>query len=107
MATEHTHADWPPPFAELAAMYQQLRARELHETVEGSMVEELTHAAELIGRVHATAAEMQLGAEGFDNTHVAGLYGRVQEHLLSAARELVEASAALKAEAECWAGLRG
>ena len=114
MATDHTQTDPPPsPFVELAAMFQQLRDRGLHETVEGSVVEQLTRAAALLEKAHATAAEMQLGAEGFDNTHTAGLYALVQERLLAAVRELVGASAALKAEAELcerwdkhWANLR-
>lgn len=70
------------------------------------MVKELLDAANLIETVHRTAAEMQLGAEGFDNTENAGLYSRVQEHLLAAARELVEASAPLKKDIEFWANLR-
>ncbi len=67
-------------------MYQRLRERDLHETAGGSMVKDLLDAANLIETVHRTAAEMQLGAEGFDNTEKAGLYSRVQEHLLAAAR---------------------
>lgn len=101
------HPDQPPsPFAELTAIYQRLRERELHETVDGSMVKELLQAANLIETVYSTAAGMQLGAEGFDNTEAAGLYRRVQEHLLAAARELVAASATLKKEVEFWANLK-
>lgn len=77
-------------------MYQQLRERQLHETVGARMLKGLLDASKQIEAVHATAAEMQLGAEGFDNTESAGLYSRVQSHLLAAARELVEASALLK-----------
>lgn len=87
-------------------MYQRLRERGLHETVDGSMVKEMLHAAELIEAAHGTAAEMQLGAEGFDNTDTARLYGRVQEHLLAAAGELAAASAALGQRVESWADLR-
>lgn len=95
---DHMHADQPPsPFAELTSIYQQIRERELHETVDGSMIRELLDASRLIEGAHSTAAEMQLGAEGFDNTEAARLYSRVQEHLLAAARELVEASETLKA----------
>lgn len=51
------HADQPPsPFAELASIYQRLRERERHETVDGSMVKEMLDAAHLIERVHSTAA---------------------------------------------------
>lgn len=106
MSTDHTHQSQTPlPFAELAAMYQRLEERGLHETVEGSMVKELFRAAGVIESVHSTAAEMQLGAEGFDNTESAGLYRRVQEHLVAAAREMLAASAALKGRLELWADL--
>ena len=80
---------------ELDAIYQRLRDRDLHSTVYGSMVEQLVSAAKLIEIVHRTAAEMQLGAEGFDNTENARLYAEVQEHLLAAAQQLVETSRTL------------
>jgi hypothetical protein len=49
---------------------------------------------------------MQLGAEGFDNTHAARLYDGIRQRLLAAARELLEASMALTEEEELWASLK-
>ena len=87
-------------------MYQQLRERQLHETVDARMLKGLLDASKQIEAVHATAAEMQLGAEGFDNTGSAGLYRDVQLHLVAAGRELVEASARLKKDIESWERLK-
>jgi hypothetical protein len=106
LATEPTHSEqFRSPSAKLAAMVQRLEALERHQTVNGSMVKDLRDAAERIEAVHRTAAEMQVGAEGFDNTHTASLYSTVQQHLLAALRELVQASAALKDEEEVWASV--
>jgi hypothetical protein len=107
VSTNHTDAEPPPsPFAELAEIYQRLEEQDLHRTVHGSIVKQLLDAARRIEAVHHTAAGMQLGAEGFDNTHAASLYSGVQQHLLTAARELVTAAAALQSEEELWARLR-
>jgi hypothetical protein len=95
----------PSPFAELAEMCQRLQKQDLHDTVHGSLVKQLLDAASRIEAVHRTAVEMQLGAEGFDNTHAASLYSGVQQHLLTAARELATAAAALHSEAALWARL--
>lgn len=46
--------------------------------------------------LRAWAAEMQLGAEGFDNTTAARTYAGVQERLRAAAHEIVQAAAALE-----------
>lgn len=43
----------------------------------------------------AWAAEMQLGAEGFDNTTAARTYAGVQARLQAAAHEIEQAAAAL------------
>lgn len=96
----------PTPFAELAAMVRELRERRLDAGVDSRMLKDLLDASKRIEAVHATAAEMQLGAEGFDNTGSAGLYSDVQLHLLAAGRELAEASARLKKEIEGWANLK-
>ena len=87
-------------------MVQQLQERALDAGVDGRLVRDLLEAAKRIEAVHATAAEMQLGAEGFDNTGSARLYSDVQLHLLAAGRELVKASARLKKEIETWASLK-
>lgn len=87
-------------------MVQQLQERGLDAGVDGRMVTDLFEASKRIEAVHATAAEMQLGAEGFDNTGSARLYSDVQLHLLAAGSELVKASARLKNEIEAWANLQ-
>jgi len=87
-------------------MVQQLRERGLDAGVDGRMVTDLLDASKRIEAVHATAAEMQLGAEGFDNTESARLYSDVQLHLCAAGRELVKASARLKNNIELWANLK-
>ena len=87
-------------------MVQQLQERALDAGVDGRMVKNLLDASKQIEAVHATAAAMQLGAEGFDNTGSAGLYSDVQSHLLAAGRELVKASARLQKEIEVWANLK-
>jgi hypothetical protein len=94
------------PFAELAALVQELQERVLDAGVDGRMVKDLLDASKRIEAVHATAAEMQLGAEGFDNTASAGLYSDVQSHLLAAGRELLKASARLTKEIETWENLK-
>jgi hypothetical protein len=94
------------PFAELAAMVQELRERRLDAGADARMVKDLLDASKRLEAVHATAAEMQLGAEGFDNTGSAALYSDVQLHLLAAGRELVKACARLKKEIEVWANLK-
>ncbi len=95
----------PAPFHELSELYGGLQSRKLHESVDGSMVKQLLDAASMIEKARNTAAEMQLGAEGFDNSQRARLYRQVQEHLLAAMRELIRASAALKHEIELWPNL--
>ena len=87
-------------------MGQELREGRLDAGVDGRMVKDLLEASKRIEAVHATAAEMQLGAEGFDNTGSAALYSDVQLHLLAAGRELVKASERLKKEIETWASLK-
>ena len=87
-------------------MVQQLEERGLDAGVDARIVKDLLDAAKRIEAVHAAASEMQLGAEGFDNTGSASLYSDVQSHLLAAGRELVKASARLKKEIEAWASLK-
>ena len=57
---------------------------------------ELLKSGEALQRIHEWAAEMQLGAEGFDNTESAGRYSDVQEHLLAAAQDIAKALQALR-----------
>jgi hypothetical protein len=85
---------------ELSALYRELEQRDRHLTVDGSMVKQLLEAAKAIEAMRGTAASMQLGAEGFDNTQAARLYSTVQEHLVAAAKELLRASQILAEEAK-------
>jgi len=87
-------------FAELSRLCAELEERGLHQRVDGVMVRQLLDAARAIEPVRATAAEMQLGAEGFDNTERARAYSRVQEHLVDAAGNLLAAAVVLRNEAE-------
>ena len=91
--------DREPPtlaFAELARMRALLRGRAQQDTVDGPRVRALLEGAEVLQAVYTWAAEMQLGAEGFDNTSSAQRYGQVQEHLRAAAREILKACAVLE-----------
>ena len=88
------------PFAEFAALCAQIERRGRLDSVDGKMLGKLLDAARTIESVHGVAAEMQLGAEGFDNTERARHYASVQQHLLVAANELLKAGAVLKSEAD-------
>ena len=79
-------------FAELSAM----RQRAWPDTVDGTRIAALLENAAALEAVHAWAAEMQLGAEGFDNLGSARQYAEVQAHLLAAAQEIRAACAALE-----------
>ena len=92
--------DQSSPFAELRRLYGELAQRKWEKGVDGTMVRKLRDVAGEIEAVHATAAEMQLGAEGFDNTGHARAYASVQEHLDAAAKRLVAAALILSKQAE-------
>jgi hypothetical protein len=79
------------PFTEMAKMLQLLRQRTRDRTVDGARLEELLRIAASLETVHVWAAEMQLGAEGFDNTTSARAYSEIQEHLVNAAQEIEKA----------------
>ena len=55
----------PTPFAELAAMVQQLRERGLDAGVDASIIKNLLDASKRIEAVHATAAEMMRATSGW------------------------------------------
>ncbi len=74
-------------WAELAAM----RADSPRDAIHGPRIAALLESAAELERVSDWAAEMQLGAEGFDNTDSARLYAHVQERLLIAAGEIARA----------------
>ena len=85
----------PATFAELGEWRARIRECGLHRTVDGAKADELLEITEALQRVHDWAAEMQLGAEGFDNTVPAALYSDVQRHLRAAAQDLARACATL------------
>ena len=93
------------PHRGLAELLLRIRSAP-NRSVHAAAVERILAATPELARDQAWAAEMQLGAEGFDNTGSARLYSDVQLHLLAAGRELVKASARLKKEIETWASLK-
>lgn len=78
-------------WAKLAVM----RAGAPRDAVHGPRIAALLQSAAELERVSQWAAEMQLGAEGFDNMDSARLYAHVQERLLVAAGEIAQACEAL------------
>ena len=76
------------PFARLAALREELGETVGPETVDGSMAARLLEAGATLERVHATAVELQRGAEGFDNTGNAARYAGIQDRLVAAASEI-------------------
>jgi hypothetical protein len=84
------------PWAGLEELRRVLEQRGGGRTPDGAQLEELLRAAAALEAVHAWAAEMQLGAEGFDNTTAARAYGELQERLTRAAHELAQAGRILQ-----------
>ena len=80
--------------ADLLLRLQQAGARSVHATA----VERMLACAPELDREQAWAAEMQLGAEGFDNTMSARAYNDVQECLRQAGRQLARACEILLAQ---------
>jgi hypothetical protein len=82
------------PFAELPAIAARLRAA---ATTAGARAEldELLAVLARIAAAHARAADMQRGAEGYDNTETARRWADVQAQLLAGAREVLRAARAL------------
>jgi hypothetical protein len=83
------------PFAAIATLRQPLRARVRQQMASDLMADDLLAIAEALERACDTAAEMQLGAEGFDNMETARYFSGVRAHLASAAEELLAACRAL------------
>jgi hypothetical protein len=79
------------PFVKMAEMLELLRQHTRGRTPDGARIEDLLRVATALETVYAWAAEMQLGAEGFDNTTSAQAYSEIQEHLVSAARDIEKA----------------
>jgi hypothetical protein len=93
------HNDGPVgPFARLAALRAELAEIVGPETVEGSMAAQLLDAGAALESVHATAAELVRGAEGFDNTGNARRYAEIQDRLAAAAGEVASSCETLVRE---------
>jgi hypothetical protein len=78
------------PHRELAALLELLRATD-PRAIHADAVERLLATTPALADRQAWAAEMQLGAEGFDNTTAARDYGDVQACLVAAGRQLARA----------------
>ena len=84
------------PFAELDAIGARLRSAAT-TSADRARVEEALARLATIHAAHTRAAEMQRGAEGFDNTDSAALYADTQAQLLAEAREILHALRAAQA----------
>ena len=78
----------PGPFDEIEAMRTELRSRTRDLTGGDTLLNHLFDVTEALKRAHDYAAEMQLGAEGFDNTQTAGYFNGVRQRFLAAATEI-------------------
>lgn len=81
------------PFAELDAIGARLRGAAT-ASADRAMVDDALAKLATIRAAHASAAEMQRGAEGFDNTDSAARYADMQARLLAEAREILRAARA-------------
>jgi hypothetical protein len=78
------------PLRELTELLLRARAR-AQPGARATAVERLLAVAPDLAREQAWAAEMQLGAEGFDNTAHARAYRDVQDCLVQAGHQLARA----------------
>ena len=85
------------PFRELSELLLLLRGLP-ERSVHAAAAERLLAAVPALAREQAWATEMQLGAEGFDNTTSARAYRAVQAALVQAGRELARACEVLFAQ---------
>lgn len=83
----------PPvsPFAELMALGSRLRA-DANSAAARERIDALLRLLTDIAAEHAHAADMQRGAEGYDNSESAARYSAQQEQLLRAADALLAAA---------------
>jgi hypothetical protein len=84
------------PFDELAEMRQTIGLVTENRGPDGERLAELGKVGAALETVYYWAVEMQLGAEGFDNTASARAYSDIQEHLGNAAREIAQACVVLQ-----------
>ena len=80
----------PDPFASIAAMRLRRGERMRRIALAAAALDNLFEAAAALKKTRDYAANMQLGAEGFDNTESARYYNRVRESALAAAHALLE-----------------
>ena len=76
------------PFAALAMLRRRLHEQGQHTTIDGSRMAQLLASTAVLAEISAWATEMQLGADGFDNTTASRRYAEVQARLLNAGREI-------------------
>lgn len=79
-------------------MRRRLRERARKGLIAKSLIEDLLQYADALETAHSSAAAMQLGAEGFDNTDSARHYSDLREGLLATAQDIVRACKALVAK---------
>jgi hypothetical protein len=77
-------------FAELDAMRRELSNQPPVRPLGEVDLAELLAMAERLERAHSYAAEMELGASGFDNTESMRYYSTLQMHLRAAAEEIAK-----------------
>lgn len=79
----------PDAFARMAETRRRLSPQ---HGVDGEKLSRVLDSAASLQTIHDWAAEMQLGAEGFDNLASARAYSQIQEHLHEAAEALEKAA---------------
>ena len=79
------------PFSRLAGVQRRIHERGQHRCYDGVKIDELADAGRRLEAVAHSAAEMELGADGFDNTDMSRRYRLVQAQLHNAAQALVAA----------------
>ena len=88
-------AEREDPFAAIAAMKRSGQYGLLRFEGDLSALDNLFAAAADLQKTHDYAAEMQLGAKGFDNSESAAYYNAVREGAIRTARELAKTCRAL------------
>ena len=76
------------PFAELTAIRKRLRLAS-NTSGERAVIDACLAKLQALRAAHATAAEMQMGAEGFDNTESAARYATEKTRLLTEAQSVL------------------
>lgn len=87
--------DASDPFAAIAAMRHGGGDMERRFRLDDTALDDLFSAATALQKAHDYAAEMQLGAEGFDNMDTARHYDYVRQCALATASELAKTCEAL------------